>query len=345
MASLFTRDGQYYVQFYDPDRQPPQKQYSLRTRSKREAERLKIELEDEQDAGRYDPWCHDPTTYLARGTDELTAEEALARFLEAKKREGCTPNTVHAYDDIISRFLRGAGLHRAVSTISRADINGYVRQDRLAAATRRKRYRHLKAWLRWLVHEDYLDDHPIRKMKPPKAGAKIPKAVTYADLKRICAEASPWFARLCRFAYYTGLRSGELGRLQWDHINRSKRLLYIYKQKSRKEGVVPLSTKALAILDEVEGARSGPVFNTEGRDNKRWVQYVSHRFRTLRRRAGLREGLSFHGLRHGFCTALAEAGKSAVVIKEAARHADISTSMRYVHLANDQLRDALDDVF
>ncbi len=83
-----------------------------------------------------------------------------------------------------------------------------------------------------------------------------------------------------------------------------------------------------------------------GKRNPKWFrENVSSAFRKAREKAGLRDELSFHSLRHGFCTMLAEAGKSAVVIKEAARHADISTSMRYVHMANEQLKSEVEDAF
>jgi site-specific recombinase XerD len=44
-------------------------------------------------------------------------------------------------------------------------------------------------------------------------------------------------------------------------------------------------------------------------------------------------------------TKLTEAGKPLYVIKEAARHADVSTSMIYVHMANKHLKSELDDVY
>ena len=65
----------------------------------------------------------------------------------------------------------------------------------------------------------------------------------------------------------------------------------------------------------------------------------------MRRKTGLPEKLSFHSLRHGFCTALAEAGKSAAVIKEAARHADVQTSMQYVRMANEKLKGEIQEAF
>jgi len=54
------------------------------------------------------------------------------------------------------------------------------------------------------------------------------------------------------------------------------------------------------------------------------------------------KALSLHSLRHGFCTLLARAGCSAYQIKEAARHANVSTSERYVSLAKNDVRAAVD---
>jgi site-specific recombinase XerD len=42
---------------------------------------------------------------------------------------------------------------------------------------------------------------------------------------------------------------------------------------------------------------------------------------------------------------LAQAGKPAYVIKAAARHSDIQTSMIYVNLSNEHLRSEMDDAF
>lgn len=75
------------------------------------------------------------------------------------------------------------------------------------------------------------------------------------------------------------------------------------------------------------------------------VERVSAAFREAQRLAGIKRRITFHGLRHGFCSKLAEAGKPLYVIKEAARHADVSTSLIYVHTANEHLKNELDDVF
>ena len=68
-------------------------------------------------------------------------------------------------------------------------------------------------------------------------------------------------------------------------------------------------------------------------------------FTRYRKRAGIARRLTLHGLRHGFCTTLAEAGANAFTIAAAARHADVKTSQRYVSISNRRLRAELDEVF
>ena len=147
------------------------------------------------------------------------------------------------------------------------------------------------------------------------------------------------------------MRISELARLRWRDIDRSQRLIYIRKQKNGREQTIPLNGQARSVLDDVrDGADDdfvfrSPSFEKTSRSARRFSERASKVFREARREARLPDSISLHSLRHGFCTALAEAGKSAVVIKEAARHADIQTSMQYVHMANEQLKNELDDVF
>ena len=51
------------------------------------------------------------------------------------------------------------------------------------------------------------------------------------------------------------------------------------------------------------------------------------------RRAGLKVTGKVHILRHTFCSHLAMQGAPARAIKELAGHANLSTTMRYMHLS------------
>ncbi len=64
------------------------------------------------------------------------------------------------------------------------------------------------------------------------------------------------------------------------------------------------------------------------------------------RKAGLPAELSTpHVLRHSFCTRLAEAEVSVDVIRDLARHADVRTTLRYIHTADQRRQAAIDKTF
>lgn len=212
---------------------------------------------------------------------------------------------------------------------------------------------------------------PLSDVSKPKKPDNLPKAITPEQLESLCESLREDYSRkrskrwikqgqmvwripLFWFALYTGMRRSELARLRWKHIDFDRNVIYIYEQKNGKEQTIPLGKKARQVLLGSEHLRDGepddfvfrsPDFEGKDRSARNFGERASEAFRKARRRAGLPEALSFHSLRHGTATALAEAGKSATTIKEVMRHADIQTSLRYVHMANEHLRSEMNDVF
>jgi hypothetical protein len=60
MAHLREKKGNYYAEFYDPQRQPKRKWVTLRSRHKAAAQSRMYELQRKYHAGAYDPW-EDPS--------------------------------------------------------------------------------------------------------------------------------------------------------------------------------------------------------------------------------------------------------------------------------------------
>ena len=54
--------------------------------------------------------------------------------------------------------------------------------------------------------------------------------------------------------------------------------------------------------------------------------------------------LRFHDLRHTFATRLRRSGADLAIVKDALRHEDIATTMRYAHVTMADLRKAMDGV-
>lgn len=353
MASLFTRKGTYYISFFDQYEEPKRKQLSLHTKDKRQANRRLLDLEDAFENGAFDPWRDSIQSFIEGNTasENITCEHAKARFVAAKRKEECSPNTIRTYSGIIGRFVNEVNPKRPIGEIRESHISRYVRKESLAQSTKRKRYRHLSVWFNWLVRHELLNESPMRKMKAPKSGNKLPKALRMGEMDTLCKASPKWFSRLVRFAVYTGLRSSELGRLKFEHVDLDSGLIRIYEQKNGSEQTIPLVPKAEAILKEIgcskatQPEHSGYVFNQRKLKIRRWVQFVSRTFRKYADQSELRRELSFHSTRHATATVLAEAGKSAVVIKEFMRHSHISTSMTYTHIARKRLSAEVESVF
>jgi integrase len=180
-----------------------------------------------------------------------------------------------------------------------------------------------------------------RQSKQPKYGGKV-----YADaeIEALCAAAQTWLADIIRVARYSGMRLGEILALDWEHIDFERKTIRVKgtlgrdrvvgTTKSGKERDVPMLAPVEEVLREMRGI-SGAVFrNTLG--DRRSVGKVSHAFTVARRRAGIEGGGDFHTLRHTFCSRLANSPQ--VPITEVSRilgHADLQTTMRYVHRVDD----------
>ena len=367
MPSLIKQHGHFYLQFYDKLRSPKRKRIALRTTVKRDAQTKRRELESAHLAGEFDPWHDNAFNYRQREYAPETIAAALDSFLAQKRRDGRRETTLRTYWYVVGTFARGIGEETLLDDLTPAQVEAFTKDADVAEATRCGRYRRLRAFFAWCREQEVMRRDPLEKMDPPRETEKLPRAVTPDDLHRIeeamredyadklkanlCRRGEiVWMIPLFRFALYTGLRVSELARLRWQDVDRERRVIRVHVQKNRRAQTVPLHTKAEAVLDDVpEGEGDdfvfrNPAFTAKERSSDSFRNGVSRAFTRYRRAAGLRH-LSFHGLRHGHCTLLAEAGASAFVIQAAARHADVQTSQRYVSIANEHLKAELESVF
>ena len=360
MATLVEDSGNYYLQFYDSDRQPKRKRLALRTKRKKTAKKLQRRHEDAFATGDWDPWTgklmHEPK-------EHLTVREALDLFVEAKREAGLAEKSITCYEGIVRR----AGvLDMPVDSVQKDDIAGFVYDRDKADATRHKRFRHWRAFLNWCEDKSYVNGTP--DMEEPQTYEKLPKAVRETELMAITEEMRKyrqklkdegnlvhssgvvWRIPVFWFAFYTGLRAAEIGRLRWSHVDLSRRELVMEKQKNRTADLLPLSRKAVGVLEDLDHRRGlvfvGPRTDPEGdRSVTNFRNNASRTFRRFKDKAGIERPITFHGLRHGFATRLAEEGCSAHTIQRLCRHKSIQTSVQYVHLSTGNLRDQLDDAF
>jgi len=372
MASIINRNGKLYAQWHDSTRKPQTKRLSLKTASRKTGKRLLQDLDDAYRLGKWDPWLQTVDEFYERPKEFRNISDLITLFLSEKELDGLAKGTVKLYRSDLGNLAKRVGQRARLERLSASQIEAFVKDESVARSTQSKRFRVVRAFLNWCERKDHLRENPLRNVTAPKLPHQLPRAVRSEDLERICdaihsdyerklAVHLPngrcregdliWCIPLFWFALYTGMRISEVARLRWQHIDTERKLIYILKQKNGKQQTIPLNSKAAEVLESVAwGADEAFMFkspraHSTQRSTSAFINRVTSLFTRYRRVAGIRDGLTFHGLRHGHCTMLAEAGKSAVIIKASARHAHIQTSMRYVDVANEHLKAELDDVF
>lgn len=161
-------------------------------------------------------------------------------------------------------------------------------------------------------------------------------------MKLVRAAASEQDAAIFLAAACTGLRRGELIALRWRDVLFDReairvRASYSYgaltTPKSGRVRTVPMVPTVAEVLAQLRDRREAVgdddlVFPGE-RGKYLDGSALRRRYRAALRRAGLRE-LRFHDLRHCFASVAINA-LTILEVKEAMGHADVKTTMRYLH--------------
>ncbi|MFW6071101.1 MAG: tyrosine-type recombinase/integrase, partial [Candidatus Bipolaricaulota bacterium] len=149
----------------------------------------------------------------------------------------------------------------------------------------------------------------------------------------------------------TGLRVSEVVSLRWEDLNLTSGKLMVREGKGAKDRTLWVDEGQVDELGEwkerqVEKLGEPPrwVFSTlrEGNSGEKLtIQQVWKTLRTYAKKAGIEKDISPHTLRHTFATDLyRETGKIRLVQK-ALGHADLSTTMIYTHIVDEELEGAM----
>lgn len=145
-------------------------------------------------------------------------------------------------------------------------------------------------------------------------------------------------------AYGCGLRISELINLKVANIDSSRMMVRVEQAKGAKDRYTILSPR---LLDELRSywrtCRPDPegyLFvnrSTKDRLSSTTPQLI---FREAKKKAVIRKNVTFHSLRHSFGTHLLEAGVDIRTIQILLGHSSITTTSRYLHIAQKDISSA-----
>ena len=155
----------------------------------------------------------------------------------------------------------------------------------------------------------------------------------------------------CVVAVHTGMRLSEQCTVEVGQFDRNRRAIVLDRTKNRGARTVHLNSEALAAIESIlrqRQKRSERMFSREDRlkvyterkqerfDNRSWFEVAVTDAQIPR--------ITWHGLRHTFCSWLAMAGATTREIMEAAGHKTMSQAARYAHLSPQHTQSVVDRI-
>ncbi len=158
----------------------------------------------------------------------------------------------------------------------------------------------------------------------------------HARLQAAAATYGGEIGPLITWAIETAMRRGEIAAMRWEHLDRKAKVLLIPETKNGTSRRVPLSTAALAVLEEKTTRCLTLGLIEQGLIWSLRPDSISQAFERVCGAAGV-EGLTFHDLRHEATSRLFEKGLNPMQVAAITGHKTLQMLKRYTHLRAEDL--------
>ncbi|MCC7175595.1 MAG: tyrosine recombinase XerC [Bryobacterales bacterium] len=275
--------------------------------------------------------------------------EHVAQFLDSRRRENVSGNTLRAYAADLRQFLDYAG--RAGGNFDLLLLRGWLAdlyEQKLSPVSLRRKLAALRSFLKYLVREGVIPANTARLLATPKAPRKLPRVMTAEQANSLLdaiptRQERPQLARdiaLLELLYGSGVRVSELVGLNLEDIDFAEHWLRV-SGKGRKQRQVPFPSKAAAALERylqqrkpLPGEKAVFLNHRGSRLSDRSVRSIAKHYATLL--AG-DSSIHPHSFRHAYATHLLSDGADLRSIQELLGHARLSTTQQYTKVSLEDL--------
>lgn len=184
----------------------------------------------------------------------------------------------------------------------------------------------------WIVEDD---------IPAGRQAKKLPVVLSKDEVARFLAAVEhPVHRLILTVCYATGLRISEAIRLRPEAIDSRRMTIRVEQGKGRKDRYVMLPPTLLAMLREHWRRNRPGEWLFPGREPSQPVHplTVNLTCRDARERSGIGKPVAPHALRHAFAVHLLEAGTDIRTIQLLLGHRNLSTTARYLMIADDRIR-------
>ena len=266
--------------------------------------------------------------------EDISNWDYLKMFIDAKQIEGCSERTLQYYRVTIEHLLKN--INTPIRKITTDEIRSYLVEyqkiNNCSKVTVDNVRRNISSFFSWLEEEDYVLKSPMRRIHKIKTKQQVKEIISDEAIEQLrdnckCIRDLAMIDLL----YSTGIRVGELVRLNKSDVNFEERECVVFG-KGDKERKVYFDAKSKLHLQAYIDSRKDDnpaLFVTLDSPHERLkISGVEIRIRTLGRKTNL-EKIHPHKFRRTMATRAIDKGMPIEQVQKILGHSQIDTTMQY----------------
>ena len=273
-------------------------------------------------------------TSQTKSVSSVSNSNYLAMFLNAKKIEGCSERTLSYYKTTVEKLLDG--ITDPIRKVTTDDVREYLANyqglNDCSKTTIDNIRRNISSFFTWLEEEDYIIKSPMRRIHKIKTTKTVKEVISDEEIEKMrdkCKNLRD--LAIIDLLYSTGIRIGELVRLNVDDIDFEERECIVFG-KGDKERRVYFDAKTKIHLMGYINSRSDTnpaLFVTlDAPYDRLQISGVEIRLRRLGRELGINK-VHPHKFRRTMATRAIDKGMPIEQVQKLLGHSQIDTTMHY----------------
>lgn len=280
-----------------------------------------------------------------------------------KLERSLSDNSIQAYERDFMKFINFLEMNEldpSAEQISSTDIENFLKwmyDLGISARSQSRILSGMKAFFKYLIMEDIIEQDPGELITGPKIGRKLPEVLSIREIDALIA-AIDLSSRegernraMLETLYSCGLRVSELINLKLSNILADEGFLKV-EGKGNKERFVPIGSHALKFINDYKQQRRNHqlispeaedtlFLNNRGKGLSRVMVFTI--IKRLCKIAEIKKNISPHSFRHSFATHLVDGGADLRAVQEMLGHESITTTEIYTHLDRHYLRETIQE--
>lgn len=265
---------------------------------------------------------------------EISNDEFLKMFLDAKRIEGCSDRTIKYYRVTIEHLLKNvvSPIRKITTEMMRAYLVDYQKINNCGKTTVDNIRRNISSFFSWLEEEDYILKSPMRRIHKIKTQKTVKNIISDEEIEKLrdnCKNIRD--TAMIDLLYSTGIRVGELVKLNIEDIDFSERECVVFGKGDKERRVYFDAKPKIHLKNYIESRKDNnpALFVTLNAPYDRLkISGVEIRIRELGRMLNL-EKVHPHKFRRTMATRAIDKGMPIEQVQKILGHSQIDTTMQY----------------